>query len=151
MPQQRKNNGWIWAVVAVIGVLFVGCIALAAIGFSFINGYRDDSSKTIDTFMKAASTKNVEQMYQQLSSAGKATFNRRTLQDYLTQRGSYLSKYKNLSSDNIDVNAGSDRNITLSLDGNIDYTDGRSSRFSARLTQENDKWLIDSFTLDPPK
>lgn len=149
VPQQRK--GWIWAVVIGVGVLLVGCVSLVVIGFAVINGYREDGTKTVEVFMKAASTRNTEQMYQQLSSTGKAAFTRRTLQDYVTQRGTYLSKYKSLSSDDIDVNTGTGRNITLSLGGNIVYTDGRSSRFSARLTQENDNWLIDTFTLDPPK
>ncbi|MEI7553692.1 hypothetical protein [Candidatus Chlorohelix sp.] len=150
LPRKSGLPGWAWLLLAGwVGIVILGIIV---VGFSLatVSTWREDALNVSDQFLKAAREGNADKMYELVLPSAKNRLTRVSLQTFVSQRRSYLSRYSNLTNvtSKISTNNG---NTVINLSGKINYNDGRTGSFTSMLQMVENSWYITDYSLGTPQ
>jgi hypothetical protein len=122
-------------------VLLALVFALGACGSS-------DQAKVVDQFLKYAAARDAESAYALFSSLAKAEVPAEAFAESLQgDFGDYVQGYQDLSVSSLNITSNADGTYA-EMNGTVNYADGSTRAFDARLDKENDIWLVTSLNIE---
>ena len=105
-------------------------------------------AKVLDEFMRHMAARDAAAAYALLSTLAKQEVPQETLNEAAQgQFGDLVQGYKSLTVGNIEVQTGADGTYA-DLSGSVNYEDGSSRNFTARMDKEGDAWLVTNVNIE---
>jgi hypothetical protein len=131
------------SIVWIISVLLALTLVTGLAGCS-----NTTQAKVLDEFIKHMAARDAAAAYALFSTLAKQEVTVEALEGAAQgQFGDMVQGYKSLTVSNIEVNGAAD-GAYADLSGSVNYEDGTSRNFTARMDKEGDAWLVTSVNIE---
>lgn len=122
-------------------------IALLVASCGVIPGAKECNA-TVDSFMRAAVTKDVDTAYGLFCEGAKQTVTKKDIEDFVLGEYQLFEGYQDVTMKGIDVHYSGEGD-TAEYNGEAKYADGSTAWIEAELVKEGDEWKLWGIWITP--